>query len=60
MIVALGFVITAGLLYMENNYHLSEIMIDNLQKGVEEYMHIMLWNQQHNNPYILNAFGEGY
>lgn len=60
LIVLLGIGITASLLYLDEKYHLSDRLIANIRKGLEEHQKVAEWNLRHSNPYLFSMMNGNY
>jgi len=60
IIIALGIVITIGLIYFDKKYKLSESLINDIKKGMEEHKGILDWNLQHSNAHLSSMMDGRY
>ncbi|HBH7067784.1 TPA: hypothetical protein KWI17_003207 [Enterobacter cloacae] len=60
IIVVIGFLITYGLLSLDEQYHLSERLIKSIRKGLDEHQRVMDWNLRHSNHYLFSMMNGHY
>lgn len=60
IIVVIGFLITYGLLSLDEQYHLSERLIKSIRKGLDEHQRVMDWNLRHSNHYLFSMMDGHY
>lgn len=50
-VVAVGFVITAALDYLDDKYHLSDRLIAAIKEGMDTHQKVIMWNINHTGPF---------
>ena len=60
LIVVVGWAITTTLSDLDEKYHLSEILIKNIHKGIKAHEKVVDWNLRHSNPYLFSMMNGLY
>lgn len=60
LIILLGVAVTTGLMYLDEEFHLSKKLISSIDKGMEEHQKVTEWNVKNANPYLYTMLNGQY
>ncbi|WP_238392837.1 hypothetical protein [Buttiauxella sp. 3AFRM03] len=60
LIILLGVAVTTGLMYLDEEFHLSNKLISSIDKGMEEHQKVTEWNVKNANPYLYTMLNGQY